>query len=127
MPEYYHSRTASQRGVWIRGLSPDFPRRRNECRARTSPQGLLESLAWIPLAFSAGFCEELAFRGYLQKQFQDIVGSSALAVLFQAILFGVGHLYEGVGAAARITLFGVLFGLLGVWARACGQGMIAHA
>jgi len=57
----------------------------------------------------------------LQKQFQAIVGSSALAVLFQAIVFGVGHLYEGVGAAARITLFGVLFGLLAVWARACGQ------
>src|SRR3984885_15516387 len=36
------------------------------------PQGLLESLAWIPLALSAGFCEELAFRGYLQKQFQAI-------------------------------------------------------
>lgn len=26
------------------------------------PQGILESLAWLPLALSAGFCEELAFR-----------------------------------------------------------------
>jgi hypothetical protein len=91
------------------------------------PQGLLESLAWIPLALSAGFCEELAFRGYLQKQFQAIVGSSALAILFQAIVFGVGHLYEGVGAAARITLFGVLFGLLALWRKSLRPGVIAHA
>jgi membrane protease YdiL (CAAX protease family) len=91
------------------------------------PQGLLESLAWLPLALSAGFCEELAFRGYLQKQFQAIMGSSALAVLFQAIVFGVGHFYEGIGAAARITLYGVLFGLLALWRKSLRPGMIAHA
>jgi CAAX protease family protein len=91
------------------------------------PQGILESLVWIPLALSAGFCEELAFRGYLQKQFQAVTGSAALAVLFQALVFGVGHFYEGVGAAARITLFGFLFGLLAVWRRSLRPGMITHA
>jgi len=91
------------------------------------PQGILESLVWIPLALSAGFCEELVFRGYLQKQFQAITGNAALAVLFQALVFGVGHLYEGAGAASRITLFGVLFGLLAVWRRSLRPGMIAHA
>jgi membrane protease YdiL (CAAX protease family) len=91
------------------------------------PQGLLQSLAWLPLALSAGFCEELAFRGYLQKQFQAIMGSSASAVLFQAIVFGVGHFYEGIGAAARITLYGVLFGLLALWRKSLRPGMIAHA
>jgi uncharacterized protein len=91
------------------------------------PKGIFESLVWIPLAFSAGFCEELAFRGYLQQQFQAITGSAALAVLFQALVFGVGHFYEGAGAAARITLFGVLFGLLAVWRKSLRPGMIAHA
>jgi membrane protease YdiL (CAAX protease family) len=91
------------------------------------PQGILESLAWLPLALSAGFCEELAFRGYLQKQFQAIAGSSVLGVLFQAIVFGGGHLYEGVGVAARITLFGVLFGLFALWHKNLRPCMIAHA
>jgi membrane protease YdiL (CAAX protease family) len=91
------------------------------------PKGILESLVWIPLALSAGFCEELAFRGYLQKQFQAITGSAALAVLLQALVFGVGHFYEVVGVAARITLFGVLFGLIAVWRRSLRPGMIAHA
>jgi membrane protease YdiL (CAAX protease family) len=91
------------------------------------PKGILESLAWIPLALSAGFCEELSFRGYLQKQFQAITGSAGWAVLLQAIVFGVGHLYEGVGQVGRIMLFGVLFGLLAVWRKSLRPGMIAHA
>ena len=91
------------------------------------PKGILESLVWLPVALSAGFCEELAFRGYLQKQFQAIAGSAAIAVLLQAVVFGVGHLYEGPAAVARITLYGVLYGLLAAWRRSLRPGMIAHA
>jgi uncharacterized protein len=91
------------------------------------PRGILEGLVWIPVALSAGFCEEVAFRGYLQKQFHAITGGAGWAILFQAIVFGVGHLYEGVGPVARITLFGLLFGLLALWRKSLRPGMIAHA
>jgi len=91
------------------------------------PQGILESLAWFPLALSAGFCEELAFRGYLQKQFQAITGSTGWAILIQALVFGVGHFYEALGAVARIMLFGVLFGLLALWRKSLRPAMITHA
>jgi len=91
------------------------------------PRGILESVVWIPVALSAGFCEELAFRGYLQKQFQAITGSVGWAIVIQAVVFGIGHLYEGVGQVARITLFGVLFGLLALWRKSLRPGMIAHA
>ncbi len=87
-------------------------------------------MAWIPGALSAGFCEELAFRGYLQQQFQSITGSAGSAgwaVLVQAVVFGIGHLYEGMDAVARIMLFGVLFGLLALWRKSLVPGMIAHA
>ena len=90
------------------------------------PRGILESLVWIPVALSAGFCEEVAFRGYLQKQFQAMTGSAGWAVFLQAIVFGIGHLYEGVGPVGRITLFGVLFGLLALWRKSLIPGMIAH-
>jgi len=113
--------------VWIGLMNPHILGGGTNAAQELLPQGILESLVWIPLALSAGFCEELAFRGYLQKQFQAIAGSSALAVLFQAIVFGVGHLYEGVGAATRITLFGALFGLLAAWRKSLRPGMIAHA
>ena len=91
------------------------------------PRGILESLVWIPVALSAGFCEEVAFRGYLQKQFQAITGRAGWAILFQSIVFGIGHLYEGMGQVGRITLFGVLFGLLALWRKSLRPGMVAHA
>jgi membrane protease YdiL (CAAX protease family) len=112
---------------WIGMMNPHLLGGGTNAAQGLLPKGILESLAWIPVALSAGFCEELAFRGYLQKQFQAITGSAGWAVLFQAIVFGVGHLYEGVGPAARIILFGVFFGLLAVWRKSLRPGMIAHA
>lgn len=91
------------------------------------PKGVLESLVWLPVALSAGFCEELAFRGYLQKQFQAIAGSAIVGVLVQAVIFGAGHLYEGPAAVARIILFGILYGLLAHWRTSLRPNMMAHA
>jgi len=113
--------------LWIGLMNPHILGGGTNAAQGLLPRGILERLAWIPLALSAGFCEELAFRGYLQKQFQAIIGSATWAVLIQAIVFGVGHLYEGLGAVGRITLFGVLFGLLAGWRKSLRPGMIAHA
>jgi CAAX protease family protein len=112
---------------WIGLMNPHLLGGGTNAAQGLLPKGFLESLAWIPLALSAGFCEELAFRGYLQKQFQAITGGAGWAVLLQAIVFGVGHLYEGAGQVGRIMLFGVLFGILAVWRKSLRPGMIAHA
>jgi membrane protease YdiL (CAAX protease family) len=37
------------------------------------PRSLLEILVWIGVSITAGVCEEMAFRGYLQKQFEALV------------------------------------------------------
>ncbi len=112
---------------WIGLMNPHLLGGGTNAAQGLLPRGILESLVWIPVALSAGFCEEIAFRGYLQKQFQAITGSARWAVLFQAIVFGIGHLYEGVGAVGRIMLFGLLFGLLALWRKSLRPGMIAHA
>jgi membrane protease YdiL (CAAX protease family) len=113
--------------LWIGLMNPHILGGGTNAAQGLLPQGILESLAWIPVALSAGFCEELAFRGYLQKQFQAITGSAGSAVLIQAVVFGIGHLYEGVGPVGRIILYGLLFGLLAVWRKSLRPGMIAHA
>jgi membrane protease YdiL (CAAX protease family) len=79
------------------------------------------------VALSAGFCEELVFRGYFQRQFHALTGSLAAAVALQALVFGAGHFYEGGWAVAQITLYGVLFGLLAAWRKNLRPGMLAHA
>jgi len=39
----------------------------------------------------------------------------------------VGHSYEGAWAVAKITAYGILFGLLAAWRRSLRPGMLAHA
>lgn len=91
------------------------------------PQRPVELLLWIVLSASAGICEELTFRGYFQRQFAALTHRPWLAVLLQALLFGIAHGYQGIQAASRIAVFGALFGLLALWRQSLRPGMIAHA
>jgi membrane protease YdiL (CAAX protease family) len=91
------------------------------------PRHPLDVALWIALALSAGFSEELVFRGYLFTQFRALTGSTAIAMVLQSVLFGVAHGYQGVRACATITLYGLLFGALALMNRSLRPGMIAHA
>jgi membrane protease YdiL (CAAX protease family) len=90
------------------------------------PKTILEVALWIPLSATAGFCEELIFRGYLQRQFLALTGNAAAAILLQGIVFGVGHLYQGVKGVAVISVYGMLFGVLAVMRKSLRPGMIQH-
>ncbi len=91
------------------------------------PQGVTEITLWCMLSVSAGFCEEVVYRGYFQKQCQALTGSVALAVLAQALVFGIAHAYQGTTQVVVITGLGVLYGVLAAWRRNLRPGMIAHA
>ena len=91
------------------------------------PQGVVEVTLWVMMSLTAGFCEELVFRGYLQAQFLGLTGRAALAVPAQAVVFGVSHLYQGVKQVIVITVLGILFGLLANWRKSLRPGMISHA
>jgi len=91
------------------------------------PQRALEILLWIGVSSSAGFCEELVFRGYFQRQFESFTHSRWLAWFLQAVLFGIGHGYQGIEACVKIACFGGLFGLLALWRKSLRPGMMAHA
>src|SRR5208283_1298641 len=62
------------------------------------PSGVAGILVWVGLSVSAGICEEIVFRGYLQRQLAALSGKPRLAIVAQAILFGIAHGYEGVHA-----------------------------
>ena len=90
------------------------------------PRKPLEIALWIAVSMSAGISEEIAFRGYFQRQFGALTGSKWAAVCLQAVLFGVGHGYQGVQAMAKIALFGALFGALAIWRGSLRPGIMAH-
>ena len=91
------------------------------------PRGAAESVVWVALSLSAGFVEEVVYRGYLQRQFAAWTGSVPLGLLLQAIVFGVSHGYQGVDACLRITAYALLFGGVAMWRRSLRPGMMAHA
>jgi uncharacterized protein len=91
------------------------------------PGTRLELAVWFLLSATAGFCEELIFRGYLQLQFAALTRSMLLGTVISAILFGASHGYEGVPRMILIGIFGLLFGVLAWWRKSLLPGMIAHA
>jgi membrane protease YdiL (CAAX protease family) len=91
------------------------------------PRSSLEMVAFVALAVTAGFCEEFLFRGYLQRQFLAWTGTSTAAVVLQAAVFGIGHLYQGWRNALTITVYGAMFGILALMRKSLRPGMIQHA
>jgi membrane protease YdiL (CAAX protease family) len=91
------------------------------------PRSLLEILIWIATSITAGICEEMAFRGYLQRQFHALSGNAAMAVLGQGLVFGLFHSYQGWKNVIVICTLGVLFGALAAWRRNLRANIIAHA
>lgn len=91
------------------------------------PQSLLEILIWIATSITAGICEEMAFRGYVQRQFQALTGSLAVAVLGQGLVFGLFHFYQGWKNVIVICVLGVLFGILTAWRRNLRANIMVHA
>ncbi|MEM9494858.1 MAG: CPBP family intramembrane glutamic endopeptidase [Pseudomonadota bacterium] len=96
-------------------------------------QGSVEAL--IPLLIFnwtfAAFGEEIAFRIVMMRAiaaiFGDGVAATFSAVIGQAIVFGLLHLYQGPAGAAGAATSGLVFGLLTVAARgAIWPAAIAH-
>ena len=91
------------------------------------PRHPIDLALWVALSLSAGFAEELVFRGYLFTQFRALTRSTALALIMQSVLFGVSHGYQGVRACVTISVYGLFFGALALMKRSLRPGMIAHA
>ena len=91
------------------------------------PRQPLDIALWIALSISAGFSEELVFRGYFQRQFHALTGSAAVALGLQSLLFGISHGYQGLRACLMISVYGLLFGALALWRKSLRPGMAAHA
>jgi uncharacterized protein len=89
------------------------------------PTTEMERLGWWIFALSAGFCEEVVYRGYLRTQLGSRT-TPAIGIALQAVLFGVAHVDQGGWAAVRLGIYGLG---LGVLARSRGSlvpGILCH-
>jgi uncharacterized protein len=78
------------------------------------------------LVITAGLCEEVIFRGYLQRQFTALTQATIGGIVIQGIVFGASHGYQGWKYMLIITVFGIMFGLLAHWRRSLRPGIISH-
>jgi len=91
------------------------------------PQSLLEVLVWIAACATAGICEEIVFRGYVQRQLHAFTGRLTVAVVAQGVIFGVFHAYQGWKSVSVICVLGVLYGVLAAWRKNLRVNMMSHA
>ncbi len=91
-----------------------------------APQNMREIIMWICLSATAGFCEEVIFRGYFQKQFTRLLRCRWSALVVVSILFGLGHGYEGAQRMVLIALLGFAFGLMSLLRKSLRPAMMAH-
>lgn len=93
--------------------------------------GLLGALAvsWTTAAFG----EEVLFRGFVQSRLQALLGArrhaGVLAAVLQAVLFALGHAYQGGTGMLVSGAIGLAFGLLmlrfrNVWPLVIAHGLI---
>ncbi len=125
--------------VAIIGLQADGARRvarmtgdRRALRARLGDTALImprddaELPAWFAASLTAGFCEELLFRGFLVAVLQPFVGTW-LAAAIAVAAFALAHAYQGMSGLIRTGVFGGAFMALLLVTRSLWPGIVLHA
>ena len=68
-----------------------------------------EWLAFIPVAATAGICEEFLYRGYALTILSAMSGNVLLGALLSSVAFGIGHAYQGRKGMLGATITGGLY------------------
>jgi CAAX protease family protein len=69
-------------------------------------------IAFIPVAATAGICEEFLYRGYALTVIASMSHSLLAGALLSSVAFGIGHAYQGKAGMAGATVTGLLYALV---------------
>jgi len=72
-----------------------------------------EKQVWVVTAVTAGITEELLYRGFFFYLMGEIFPGLNIFIILgiSALIFGIGHIYQGFSETLKAMLMGVLFGL----------------
>ena len=111
----------------LRGASPsDLPRRMRRA-GKILPQTGQER-AWFALvALTAGVCEEILYRGYVPWAVASWTGGNVLLGYgLAAVVFGLGHAYQGKDGMIVTGILGLFFGALAYFVKSLVPGQLLH-
>jgi len=89
-------------------------------------KGIAESLLASVMVIIVAFAEETVFRGYLSLRFKAVTESPNAAILLSAVIFSLGHGYEGSAGVITVGVMGLLFDLVYVWRQSLVAPMVVH-
>lgn len=101
--------------------------RESDMTRRMLPDTRAERMAFTALSLTAGFCEELIFRGFLLHLMHVAAGSMIVAVVVTSAIFGAMHAYQQPGGAIRAGVLGALLSLPVALTGSIVASIIAHA
>lgn len=92
------------------------------------PEDPMGKVVWIFVSFTAGFCEETAFRGYLMTRLRLVTKAKSwiIPTIVSSAVFGACHAYQGWPGFILITIYGSLFALLYIRTGTIWPCIIAH-
>jgi len=82
---------------------------------------------WVALSISAGFCEEIVYRGVLYYSLADLTTNAWIAFVLSSLVFGVNHYNQGFRAVLFISTFALGLQGLVVWSGTLYTAIIVHA
>ena len=89
-------------------------------------EGPVDLLLALILVGVVAMAEETIFRGYLMLRFQPLTASPTAAVLLSAVIFSLGHGYEGSAGVITVGAMGVVFALVYLWRQSLIAPIVMH-
>jgi membrane protease YdiL (CAAX protease family) len=92
------------------------------------PKDSFGRVLWVLVSFTAGFCEEVAFRGYLMTRLR-LLGkfkSWIIPTIVSTLVFGICHAYQGLPGFIVISVYGLMFSLMYIKTGRLWPCIIAH-
>jgi membrane protease YdiL (CAAX protease family) len=111
----------SSKAVWASCSAPPPPQ--SSILNANDPGQIL--LAFV-LVLVVAVAEETIFRGYLILRFRNVTASLAASVLLSAVVFSLGHGYEGTAGVVTVGVMGLVFALVYVWRGSLVAPIVMH-
>ncbi len=89
-------------------------------------RGQAELLLAFFLVVMVAIAEETIFRGYLLLRFRNLNLSLPRAALLSAVIFSLGHGYEGTSGVVTVGAMGLTFAVIYLWRQSLVAPMVMH-
>jgi len=89
-------------------------------------RGMVEFLLALVLVVIVALAEETIFRGYLILRLKAITSNPIGAALLSAVIFSLGHGYEGSAGLVTVGVIGLVFAFVYMWRQSLVVPMVMH-